>query len=386
MSEDAAPWQVPRAAYLHVPFCRTKCLYCDFNTCAGKERLVGEYVAALVDEVAIRAADAQGLPLRSVFFGGGTPSLLAVAQVRRLLSTLQRTCGLMPDAEVTLEANPGTFGPAFLDGIRGAGVTRLSLGVQSLDDDTLRRLARTHDAARAVADVRLARAAGFRSVNLDLIYGLPWQTTTAWLEHLRRALATGADHISLYALMVEEGTPLARLVVRGRWQVPDSDAVADMYEAALPVLERAGFVHYEVSNWARRGHESRHNLVYWRNEAYLGCGAGAHAYVQGRRTWNVKLIEAYIQRIATGQSPVAGGELLTPEEQVGETAMLALRLRQEGLDFDRFRRRFGIDPQVRWGVQLAGLSALGMLHVDEQRARLTDAALLVSNEIGSRFM
>ena len=385
-TQEAAPWLVPRAAYLHVPFCRTKCLYCDFNTYAGKERLIGEYVAALAGEIARRAGEAAGQPLRSVYFGGGTPSLLAAAQVRRLLDTLRRTCGVAPDAEVTLEANPGTFGAAYLEALAAGGVTRLSLGVQSLDDETLRRLARTHSADRALADVRLARRVGLRSVNFDLIYGLPWQTTESWLADLQRALETEPDHVSLYALMVEEGTPLATLVAKGRWQVPDADAVADMYEAALPVLSRAGFVHYEVSNWAWPGYESRHNLVYWRNEAYLGCGAGAHSYAGGRRWWNVKPIEGYIRRIAAGESAAAGEERLSPAEQIGETAILALRLRHEGIDFDRFQARFGVEPRARWREQLAELSALGLLEVDAQRARLSDAGLLVSNEIGARFL
>ena len=377
---------MPRAAYLHVPFCRTKCLYCDFNTYAGKERLIAEYVPALADELAARAQETAGLPLRTVYFGGGTPSLLAAAQVRRLVDTLRRNGGVEPGAEITLEANPGTFGRGYLEALRALGVNRLSLGVQSLRDDTLRRLARTHNAARAIADVRLARDAGIPSVNLDLIYGLPWQSVADWRDDLARALETEPHHISLYALMVEEGTPLASLVRRGAWSVPDSDAVADMYEAALPLLERAGFVHYEVSNWARPGHESRHNLVYWRNEAYLGAGAGAHSYVGGRRFWNVKPIEGYVKRIAAGAPACAGDEALDPEAQIGETAMLALRLRQEGIDFARFRARFGIDPAARWRAALDELTGLGLLDVDGRGARLTDKALLVSNEIGTRIV
>jgi oxygen-independent coproporphyrinogen III oxidase len=381
-----APWLTPRAAYLHVPFCRTKCLYCDFNTYAGKDRLIAEYVAALALEIDRRGSEAGGLPLRTVFFGGGTPSLLALPQVRRLLDAARAACGIEAGAEVTLEANPGTFGPAYVEGLRALGVNRLSLGVQSLDDETLRRLARTHSAAAGLDAVRHAREAGMPSVNLDLIYGLPWQTLETWREHLARALDTEPDHVSLYALMVEEGTPLSTLVARGRWGVPDEDAVADMYEAALPVLERAGFVHYEVSNWALPGHESRHNLVYWRNEAYLGCGAGAHSYVQGVRSWNVRPIEGYVRRVQLGAVVREGEESLPAVEQIGETAALALRLRQEGLDFARFRVRFGIDARLRWAPQLAELAASGLLEVDGARGRLTDRALLVNNEIASRFL
>jgi oxygen-independent coproporphyrinogen III oxidase len=383
---ERAPWDVPRSAYLHVPFCRTKCLYCDFNTYAGKDRLIPEYVAALAAEIARRAGEAEGLPLRTVYFGGGTPSVLALPQVRRLLEALRRGCGIEGDAEITFEANPGTFGPAYVEGLATLGVNRLSLGIQSLDNETLRRLARTHNAAQGLAAVAAARGAGMRSVNLDLIYGLPWLTLEAWREHLARALETEPDHVSLYALMVEEGTPLATLVDRGKWDVPDQDAVADMYEAALPVLERAGFVHYEVSNWARPGHESRHNLAYWRNEAYIGCGAGAHSYVRGRRWWNVRPIEGYVRRIGTGTAADEGDERLPAEEQIGETAALALRLPREGLTFSRFRERFGIDAQARWSEQLQELSDVGLLLVDGERARISEKGLLVSNELAARFL
>lgn len=377
---------MPRAAYLHIPFCRTKCVYCDFNTYAGKERLTGDYVAALAAEVRRRARETEGLPLRTVYFGGGTPSLLTATQLRRLLDELRRGCGITTNAEITLEANPGTFGPAYLEAIRALGVTRLSLGVQSLDDETLRRLARTHNAAQAVNAVHLARQTGISSVNLDLIYGLPWQTLDGWLDHLQRALDTRPDHISLYALTIEQGTPLATLVARGRWNVPDEDQVADMYEAALPLLHRAGFIHYEVSNWAQPGHESRHNLFYWRNEAYLGCGAGAHSYTGGRRFWNVCPIEDYVSCIATGAGVEEGAEQLDIDRQIGETAALALRLPQEGLEFQRFRARYGIDPAARWHDTLQELAATGLLQVTPERATITEQGLLVSNELAARFL
>ena len=287
---------------------------------------------------------------------------------------------------MTLEANPGTFGARYLEGLLGAGVNRLSLGVQSLDDETLRRLARTHSAATAIEALHLARRAGLPSVSLDLIYGLPWQTLEGWRDQLRRALDSGPDHVSLYALMVEEGTPLATLVARGSWTVPDDDLVADMYEAALPLLSGAGYEHYEVSNWARPGHASRHNLVYWRNEAYLGFGAGAHSYVAGRRSWNVKPIEGYIRRIARREDVTGGAESLPAPATLGETAALALRLRQEGIDFRRFGERFGIDPRRQWGPVLAELRETGLLAQSEERLTLTDAGLLVSNEVASRFL
>lgn len=386
MNFEAEPWLVPRAAYLHIPFCRTKCLYCDFNTYAGKEHATGDYVAALASEIRRRAVEAGGQPLRTVYFGGGTPSLLTISQVRRLLEAVRDGCGLCDDAEITLEANPGTFGRAYLTGLRALGVNRLSLGVQSLDDETLRRLARTHNGAQALDAVRAARETGIHSVNLDLIYGLPWQTVETWTTHLARALDTEPDHISLYALMVESGTPLQSLVERGSWEVPDQDIVADMYEAALPLLAAAGFEHYEVSNWARPGHQSRHNLTYWRNEAYLGCGAGAHSYVNGVRSWNERSIEGYVKRVRASGVATEGSEHLTGDAVAGETAALALRLPGEGVDFERFRRRFRIDPLARWDAELRSLSEAGLLRVDEQRACVSEKGLLVSSQIASRFV
>lgn len=380
------PWSVPRAVYLHIPFCRTKCLYCDFNTYAGKERLTGDYVAALVDELRQRAPEAGGQTIRTVYFGGGTPSVLTLTQVRRIIGALRRHYTVDPAAEITFEANPGTFGTAYMAALVESGITRVSLGVQSLDDETLRRLARTHNAQTAIDAVSLCRQGGVRSVNLDLIYGLPWQSTAQWRDHLQRALATEPDHISLYALTIEEGTPLATLVGRGSWQVPDADEVADLYEAALPVLERAGFTHYEVSNWGRPGHASQHNLVYWRNEAYLGCGAGAHSYVGGRRFWNVRPIEQYIGRVQSGQTLEAGDERLDENHLIAETAALALRLRNEGLDYARFQERFGIDPRQRWPAELQELAEVGVLRLGATQATLTDAGLLVSNDVAARFM
>ena len=379
-------WLVPRAAYLHVPFCRMKCLYCDFNTYAGKDRLIPEYVAALAVEIRRATTACRGLPLRSVFFGGGTPSLLTLAHLRRLIRALREGAGIAPDAEITLEANPGTFGPAYVEGLVQLGINRLSLGVQSLDDETLRRLARTHNASQALDAVRHARIAGVASVNLDLIYGLPWQTLDTWRDHLRRALDEAPDHVSLYALMVEEGTPLATLVSHGRWEVPDEDRVAEMYEAALPLLASAGFIHYEISNWARPGHESRHNLVYWRNEAYLGCGAGAHGYVNGVRSWNVRSIGEYVRRVTSDGTPTDGSETLDEAASAGETAALALRLPTEGIEFGRFRRRFGIEPRARWATELRELTESGVLRVSNERATITESALLVNNEIASRFV
>ena len=383
------PWAAPRAAYVHVPFCLTACAYCDFAITTGHRDRMPEYLDAVVAEIHHGAAadGARCVPLHTAYLGGGTPSLLPAHGVRGILEALRAARGgLGADREVTIEANPGTFQIADVDAWLHAGVTRVSLGVQSLDDSTLRHLGRTHDAAAAAHAVTIARSAGVRSLNLDLIYGLPWQSLSQWKDHLRRALDLAPDHLSLYALAVEAGTPLARQVQAGRWALPDDDLVADMYEAALPIVASAGLFHDEVSNWARPGHASRHNRTYWRNEAYVGVGPAAHRYIGGRRSWNVRSLDAYLARHRAGASPEDGHEALTGDAIVGETAITALRIRHEGIDFTRFRERFGIDPRDRWPRTLAEASAHGLLEIDDQRACLTDAGLLVSNEVGRRLL
>ena len=386
---DAPPprWQTPRSAYIHVPFCRTMCAYCDFATFAGVEQHIPAYVVALAEEIRDGSPSANpDVPLETVYLGGGTPSLLEPAQLGTIIKAITTRFGIHSNlAEVTLEANPG-FNPEVIDSWVNLGVNRVSLGVQSLDDPTLKRLGRTHDADTAIRAVEALKTCGSISVNLDLIYGLPWQTLEMWRDHLKRALDTGPDHISLYALAIEAGTPLARQVSAGQWVVPDDDLVADMYDAALPELTQARFRHYEVSNWAKPGHESRHNLAYWRNESYHGFGVGAHRYIDGRRSWNVQNLDHYLAAMQSGLPVEEGSETLGRDAVPGETAMLGLRMRDEGIDFARFMDRFGIDPRERWRTIFEEVAPHGFLRVDANRACLTDRGLLASNDIASRFL
>ena len=402
MNETPPRWHTPRSAYIHVPFCRTMCAYCDFATFAGVEQHIPAYVVALAEEIRNRSEYKSGamgwgsgigspgaepdIPLETIYLGGGTPSLLEPAQLGTILKAITARFGALTNAaEVTLEANPG-FNPVVIGSWVNLGVNRVSLGVQSLDDPTLKRLGRTHDADTAIRAVEALKAFGSISVNLDLIYGLPWQTLEMWQDHLRRALDTEPDHISLYALAIEAGTPLAKQVSTGQWAVPDDDLVADMYDAALPELARAGFRHYEVSNWAKPGHESRHNLAYWRNEAYHGFGVGAHRYIAGRRSWNVRSLDHYLAAMQSGRPVEDGSETLGQDALPGETAMLALRMRDEGIDFARFIERFGVDPRDRWRTVFEEVAPHGFLKVDDSRACLTDRGLLASNDIASRFL
>ena len=386
-------WDAPRAAYVHVPFCLRACSYCAFAITTRHRDRIPEFLDAVIGEIRASARrDADRLtPLETAYLGGGTPSLLPAVGVHRILDALRsERGGLGSGREVTIEANPGTFDASDVEAWLHAGVTRVSLGVQTLDDPTLRRLGRTHDAAEAIGATAITRDAGVESLSLDLIYGLPGQRLGTWLDQLRRVLDLSPDHVSLYALAIEPGTPLARQVSQpdasDEHAVPDDDLVADMYEAAVPVLASAGYLHDEVSNWARPGYASRHNRTYWRNEAYVGVGPAAHQYVNGRRSWNVPNLLTYLDRHRRNTSPELGHEVLAPDRVVDETAMLALRIRDEGIEFDRFRRRFGVDPRERWPKTLTEAARHGLLQLDDLRACLTDAGLLVSNEVGRRLL
>ena len=333
----------PLGAYVHVPFCATRCGYCDFNTYTAAD-LGGApgtsrdaYLAAVVTEIdlarrALAPSPSSPPPpaLATVFFGGGTPTLLPTSELGGLLGRLREAFGLAPDAEVTTEANPDSVTPESLAALVAAGFTRVSFGMQSAVPHVLATLDRTHTPGRALEAVGWARAVGFRSVSLDLIYGAPGETLDDWRRTLDAALTAGPDHVSAYSLIVEEGTPLARRIRRGEVQAPDEDLHADLYLAADEALTAAGHGWYEVSNWARPGHECRHNLAYWRGEPWWGFGPGAHGHVGGVRWWNVKHPRHYAERLAAGHSPAAGRETLTASERRLERVLLELRLR-EGL-------------------------------------------------------
>jgi len=369
------------AIYVHIPFCRRRCAYCDFNTYAGLEDLIPAYVDALCAEI----QDAPPTQARTLYFGGGTPSLLSPDQVEAVLQAVRSRLRLPDDAEVTLEANPGTVSLDRLRRLRTLGVNRLSLGAQSAHESELRLLGRIHTWTEAVEAVKTARAAGFPNLNLDFIYGLPGQSLARWRETLEAALRLEPEHLSLYALTVEEGTPLARQIARGALPPPDDDLAAEMYQLAEEMLADAGYFHYEISNWARSHFLSRHNLTYWRNEPYLGFGAGAASWWGGRRWTNVRHPAAYIRRIRDGRSPVDAVEEIPRRLEIGETMMMGLRL-AEGVTDARFRARFGVGLQEVFGAELAHLQELGLLVWDGTAARLTPRGRLLGNQVFQAFL
>jgi putative oxygen-independent coproporphyrinogen III oxidase len=366
--------------YLHVPFCLTRCHYCDFVTYTGMEGLRRPYAAALLDEAAMAvAALGPEPPVTSVFIGGGTPTLLPAGDLARVLERLRALLPFAPGAEVTVEANPETVDGAMAAGLAGAGVTRVSMGAQSFDDRVLAALGRVHDADRVAAAVATLRAAGVPALNLDLIYGGPGEDAGSWSATLAAAVALAPEHLSAYALTIEPATKFGRLVAAGRMPEPAEDDLADRYDTACAALAAAGYRHYEVSNWARDGHASRHNLTYWRRGRYLGLGAGAHEFDGSVRRWNVNGVPDYLDHVREGRRPTDGEERLDLDQARFEA--LALRLRTaDGLTPGE-AQALGIDPG---GAEVRELRQAGLLAPGSE-VRLTERGMFLHGEVVARL-
>ena len=312
--------------YLHVPFCLTRCGYCDFNAYAGLDELKPRYVRALLREISLAEPLWCDDAFASVFLGGGTPTSMSPESLGSLLAALRESFDVSPDAEVTTEANPDTVDDASLAALRGAGYSRLSMGAQSFDPAVLRSLERLHAPQSVGRAMGAARAAGYSNVNLDLIYGAHAETLDSWERTLAETISLAPEHVSAYALTIEPATPLGRAVGRGEVPPPDPDTQADMFLLACSMLRDAGYGHYEISNWAKPGYECRHNLGYWRRHPYLGLGAGAHSYRDDRRWWNVRPPEDYLARVERGELPMGGEETLEPSDAYLEEVFLRLRI------------------------------------------------------------
>lgn len=376
--------------YVHIPFCRAKCRYCDFNSYAGREELIPVYLAALAGELVAAAPRAVGRRARTLYLGGGTPSLLAPASLAQLVERVRRLFALPAESEITLEANPGTVDEAYLRGARQAGINRLSLGVQGFDDRRLRFLGRIHSTSTAIAAYEAARRAGFANLSIDLIYCLPGETAAQVRSELAQAVTLVPEHLSLYGLSIEGETPLAADVASGLVTPTSADESAALHEVAAEVLEAAGYVQYEVSNWARRGPRGelvlcQHNLGYWRNEPYIGFGAGAHSYFGGRRYRNVADPAVYVDRVVAGGEAVADGEDVDPATSARDTLMLGLRL-ADGVSLPALAGRHGIDLAAVCGEELDVLASLGLLTWSAERVALTRRGRLVLDEILLRLL
>ena len=405
---DSIPSPVdPFGLYIHIPFCERKCPYCDFNTYAGLGDLFERTVDALCAEMAGRRSRLGDRPVTSVFVGGGTPTVLADAQLEQLMAAVHASFSLAAGCEITFEANPGTVDRDKFGCLRSLGVNRLSIGVQSFQPEELRFLGRIHDVEDVYRAFDAARTAGFGNINLDFIFGLPHQEMAQWQDTLGRALALGPEHLSLYSLIVEPNTPLYHWVATGKTDAPDEDMAGELYEATIERLAAAGYVHYEVSNWAKPGstqppdavlmpeYACRHNLVYWRNQEYLGIGPGAHSHLrrrdeQGRavsRRWsNHKPVPGYVRRVQQAEPVEDFAEEVGPRLSMGETMMMGLRLVREGVERERFQALHRCDMEEVFAAQLRDLQAWGMIETDAARVRTTRRGLLMGNQTAALFL
>lgn len=391
--------------YLHIPFCERKCPYCDFNTYAGLEAVHQATVQALCAEMARWAEPLNERTVSTIFVGGGTPTVLTAVQLQQLFETIHRSFHVAPTAEITCEANPGTVDREKFATLRALGVNRLSMGVQSFQPDELRFLGRIHSVEDVTIAYDSARRAGFENINLDFIFGLPNQSEPAWHATLDQALALAPEHMSLYSLIVEPNTPLFHWVESGKTPAPDDDLAAALYEIAMERLAQAGYLHYEVSSWARSSSATddacetpqfacRHNLVYWRNADYLGIGPGAHSHlrcIEGnepveRRWGNRKPVAGYNGRVERGEPLEEFVEVITPRLAMGESMMLGLRLLREGVRLDRFAALHGAQAKEIFAAELEQLREAGLLTIDGERIRLTRRGLLMGNQVFLQFL
>ena len=380
----------PLSIYIHIPFCETRCSYCAFNVHTGMEDRIPAYVAALQHELRLVAGSRPNLAAHTVYFGGGTPSLLPADCYRDILSCLRDSFTLADDAEISLEANPNDLSLDYLRQLRQAGINRLSIGMQSATDKILRLFDRRHDLAQVAESVAAAKAAGFDNFSLDVIFGSPDETLAEWQATVKAVISYAPTHISMYGLELKGGTPLRQRVDAGDLPAPDDDRFADMYESASAALAAASYEQYEISNWTRPGYECRHNLQYWRNLAWLGIGVGAHGFAAGMRYTVMASPDRYIAALASPKikpmrfplSPaVAKAQPVTAADDLYETVMMGLRLTREGINREAFRRRFHVDFVERFADALPKLQALGLIEIDAERVRLSEKGRLLSNAV-----
>ncbi|GAB7024965.1 radical SAM family heme chaperone HemW [Geotalea toluenoxydans] len=376
--------------YIHFPFCLKKCLYCDFDSVAGSLVSPDEYVAAVVREMELRAGQlAAPVSAPTLYFGGGTPSLMAPQLVGRVIDTAARLYGLDTDAEITIEANPGTVTAEKLAGYRAAGVNRLSLGVQALDDALLQQLGRVHSVEESLAAYKAARKAGFDNIGFDLIHSLPGQSLTIWEKALGEAIRLGPEHISAYSLSVEEGTPFAAMFEAGVLNLPHEDEATAMFEATRHLLALHGYEHYEISNFARPLFKSRHNQVYWRRGNYLGFGAGAHSFLRepgwGLRWVNPRNHTAYLAAMQQDQLQEEELQQLARRDALAEAFFLGLRL-LEGVDMQDAIEEFGPVVEEEYGGLIGELEGKGLLMTSGRHIAIPQDKIIFANRIFSSFI
>ncbi len=387
LTTGGKPWR--GGVYVHIPFCERKCPYCDFFSVESRDR-VGEYLAALEEEILLSADAARGMVADTVYLGGGTPSVLSLPELHRVFASLERCCSISPEAEITIEVNPGTVTRQSLEEIRTLGCNRLSIGVQSFDDAELTFLGRIHDAGQARRCIMDAREAGFDNISIDLIVSLPGQSDERCEASLQEAVRFEPEHLSVYTLIVEDQTPLAQWVTEGRVRPNDENREAMLYEKTMDILDRAGYEHYEVSNYARPGYRSRHNSSYWNHTSYFGFGPSAHSFLwkdhtaPARRWANVRSIGEYCDRLRSPNGPVDQEETLNARQLFDEAVFLGLR--SDGLDLEMLTRSVGVALTERQDATIRSLCEEGLAIRQGDRVRLTARGFVLCDEICARVM
>ena len=371
--------------YIHIPFCKQKCLYCDFPSWAGKENMMQGYVDALTQEIRKRATEYTDKKVVSVFFGGGTPTTLSIPMLEQLMQAVFENWDIADDAEITTEANPGTLVREMADALKKMGFNRLSMGVQAWQNRLLKSLGRIHSIEVFQENYQAVREAGFENVNTDLMFALPDQTMADWQETVKNIVAMNPEHISAYSLILEEGTPFYDKYEKGEISPAEEELDREMYHWAVEYLAEMGYEQYEISNFAKKGRQSRHNRIYWQAEEYLGMGLGSHSYMNGERFHNIYDMQAYMEADGEVSLLKEDVEIITEEDAMGEYMFLGLRL-LEGVTFERFRERFGQEMKNIYGEQIDSLKKDGLLQEDENGIRLTARGVDISNFVFEKFL
>ena len=372
--------------YIHIPFCQKKCGYCDFNAYSGyKDNTKKRYVEALKEEIKLFSENLSNFIVPTIFFGGGTPSFLPAEFLSDILKTIFENYDVLENAEISLEANPNDGNLESFSLLRRSGFNRISFGVQTFDNKLLTQIDRIHSDTDVENAILLARQAGFTNMSIDLMFGLPYQSIKQWEDSLTRAIALDLPHLSLYGLILEEGTPFWGRHERGKLPLPSEDKEVQMLEIALAQTQAAGYAHYEISNYSKPGYECRHNKVYWKNGEYLGFGAGASGYFNGVRSTNEPNPTRYILRLSHQKSVVVATETLLKTQQMGERIMLGLRM-HEGLSLNDFETSFGENPLVLFAKPLTKWQERGLLSIENNHIKLTQQGIFLASEVMADFL
>ena len=379
--------------YIHIPFCLSKCGYCDFNSYSSMEGIINEYVEAIKKEFSLYSPELKDYEVISIFFGGGTPTILESGQLIAIFESCKSLFNLTADAEITIEANPETLTIDKLRELRKGGFNRISIGVQSFNDRFLKKLGRIHDSKKAYQGILSARDAGFENISIDLMFGIPDETLKDWEDDIETAIKLNPEHISTYNLTIEEGIQFKRELSQGRLKLPDEDRQVEMYDRGIGLLTGAGYEHYEISNFAKNGKKCVHNQIYWQNEEYLGIGAVAYSYINGERRWNLKNPMEYIKRIQGVRDSrvqgvfnvIEGRERLEEKDIMGETIMMWLRM-IEGINLQAFKRRFGVEIKSTFSDVISKHLSNNLIIFDNGNLKLTHKGLLFYNDVAAEFL